>query len=154
MLSLVLLSFMQSNHAQFDSTSDLYSAAIDTVINTLPPSELDRPSLVFADQFYAKNIKTYKGKHAISYSTSFSAAAQVQTKGSAIYLDVMPITVSKGEIIIIVKQGSVEFKSRNRWKLDNENVNFHYVFFQFNEALKSYLISDVHHGIICPDTVN
>jgi len=154
-LSLILLGFqlIQVN-AQETSTTDLYTAAIDLVLEMNGLENNNELKLIMAQQFYDNNIKTYKGKYNITYLSGFRNGKKEWAGKELVYLYLSPIKISNSELFIMVEKSTVSYKSKRKWKLNDENQKFYYTFFKYDPESGTYIITRVEEGKFCPNTVN
>lgn len=151
---LLLVLFASQGIAQHISTTDIYSASIDTVLEVINFKKGEAPVLILAPRFYEKNIETYKGGNKIASIKGFGNTQEEWIGKELIYLDLSPITVSKKNLIVVVMKSKVSYKSKKRWKLDNGNEEFYYVTFKYDCNRNEYRLSELTNGKYCPDTIN
>jgi len=144
----------QSISAQKNSTTALYTTAIDTVLTTIKTNKQDLPVLVRTNQFYKKNIQTYQGKYNLQLIPGFKENQKEWIGNKLTYLDLNPITVANGELIIIVNVGYIHYKSKRKWKLDKNAERFFYAIFHFDTVLNGFSLAEVVDGRFCPDTTH
>ncbi|MEN0005728.1 MAG: hypothetical protein AAF798_16390 [Bacteroidota bacterium] len=151
-----ILALLQAStlYSQQHSTTAIYTASIDAVLNITGDTISGQPVLVLAPAFYAKNIKTYKGSHQVTYISGFGAPQKVWIGKALTYLDISPLTVTKGDILVIIRRSTVTYKSKRKWKLANDDKRFFYVTFRYSDLLGGYQLVSTTEGRYCPDTVD
>ncbi len=144
---------INSGFSQSDSTTDLFSTSIDTVLSLVENIHNDNPILIYSSIFYRKNIKTYRGKYNTTYLQGFKYGQKEWAGKRFTYIDISPITFSQNNLIIILRVGDVNYKSSKKWKLNPKEL-FFYTIYRFDPETESYKIKEVIQGKICPDTTN
>ena len=140
--------------AQAHSTTQLYAAAVDTVLKTINLTAFDTPILVRGPVFYRKNIKMLSGLRPIKAINGLNENEKSWFGKQLLLLDLNPLTLSKNRIIVMIESNSIHYKSKKRWKLSPFGSQFYYVFFSFDINSNEYDIDEVVIGKFCPDTVN
>ena len=124
-LAIILLQIM-IGYAQENSTTDIYTKTIDTILEQSEFNIDEDVALILAPPFYKNNIKTYKGNHTIRYISGFGDNQKEWSGKKFLYLNLSPIMLSKGDLMVMVKRSIVRYKSKKKWKLNQEDQQFFY----------------------------